>query len=619
LEETGLLSQEQKNPTQELLFARRMVEDLVTVEIIEDLNWDPLLDKWVLLCRLSSNYKSTDVVPESTNWYVHIEDEYPWGDIKFYPAKMSGLKGTFPHQNYNGDTDSIHPWTNGNICLDTSFKKFRQLGLDDEPYDAESRLLWHFERALIWLRLAASESLSNPGDPFELPHFNHELHTVVNSEDYESFFKWKSTKQHLGLAEFLFYNNQKKEPYVIVPTNFLSIDGKKVCEPKWGKGISDLKNDSEIFTGAWIMLNKIPFVMPWQAPITWGELREASAAQGIALMERIRRLSTTLRDGKSHIFLIGFPIPERVNGNPKQIHWQPLLLPKLSNVRGKVKGFRDTEKFNWLRDSKKIFKDNNKILWLNSENWHDGELFNRGKLKQKVRTSSILQLGAGAVGSILSELLVRSGQKEITIMDDDLLEAGNIVRNTLTLEDVLQFKVDKLQDRLHKISPHSNVQTFKEKFPPKNEQFIDWDKFDIILDCTGEDETLFNLSKIIFEEPKTVVSISLGYEARRLFVFHSNSRQFNHAAFVQLIQPWLEKEKSETEYIEFPREGMGCWHPIFPARADDVWLMVSTAFKSIERAILGDCNKPKLFVYEHQWDGDLFKGITLVNQEVYND
>lgn len=221
---------------------------------------------------------------------------------------------------------------------------------------------------------------------------------------------------------------------------------------------------------------------------------------------------------------------------------------------------------------------------------------------------------------MLSELLIRSGQKEITIMDDDLLEAGNIVRNTLTLEDVLQFKVDKLKDRLHHISPHSKVQGIREKFPPSmTEKPIDYEKFDVILDCTGEDGTLYNLSKISFEKSKTFLSISLGYEAKRLFVFYSNGRKFNHVAFVQLIQPWLGKEKSGTEHIEFPREGIGCWHPVFPARADDVWLMVSTAFKSIERAILSNSNKPTLLVYEQEWERDLFKGITLVSQEVHNE
>lgn len=615
-----MLKREQKHPSHDLLLARRMVEELEEVEILEDLKWDPLICKWVLLCRLSTDVKDNEVVLGSTNWYVHIEDGYPWGGIKFFPAKEDGLKGTFPHQNYNDVSESENLWTNGNICLDTSYKKLRQLGLDDEPYDFESRLVWHFERALSWLKEAARGTLKNPGDPYELPHFNHNLHTVVFNEDYESFLKWKKRKVCYGLMEFLFYKKDDGKPFVIAPTRFLNIDGKEVYKPNWGYGISNIKSKSQTLTGGWIILNEVPIIFPWQAPMNWGELKEACASQGIDIMDNIKNLSIKLRDGKSHYILIGFPVPERVNGNSKQIHWQPILLPILSNITGRIKGFRNSEKFNWLRDLNITFRNNNNIYWLNSENWHDGELFNRGRLERRVRVSSILQLGAGAVGSMLSELLIRSGQKEITIMDDDILEAGNIVRNTLTLEDVLQFKVDKLKDRLHNISPHSKVDGIREKFPPSmTEKPIDYEKFDVILDCTGEDGTLYNLSKISFEKSKTFLSVSLGYEAKRLFVFYSNGRKFNHATFVQLIQPWLGKEKSGTEHIDFPREGIGCWHPVFPARADDVWLMVSTAFKSIERAILGNGNKPTLLVYEQEWERDLFKGITLVSQEVHDE
>lgn len=612
-----MLSREQKRPNAELLLARRILEELNSVEILEDLKWDPLFDKWVLLCRISSESKGNDLIPKYSNWYVLIEDGYPWGEIKFYPAKKSGLKGTFPHQNYNGDEHSKHPWTGGNLCLDSSYKPLRHLGLDSEPFDSEYRLLWHFERALSWLKGAAEGTLSKDGDPFELPHFKNNLNTVVFYEDSESFLGWQKSRANYGLAELLFY--KEDEPFVIVPMKYSTTNGNEVYKPKWGTEISNLATESQTLVGAWLILKELPVVPPWQAPTTWGELMTACTAQGINLKRILKNLSTKLRDGKHHIILIGFPIPEKINNNHVQVHWQPLQLPTLSNVKVKIKGFRDTEKFNWFQDLKGTFKTNNKIQWLNSENWHDGELFNRGRLNSIIRESSILQLGAGAVGSTISELLVRSGQKEITIMDDDLLEAGNIVRNTLTSKDVLQFKIDKLKDRLNNISPHSKVQGVREKFPPKNKQSVNIQSYDVILDCTGEDQTLYNLSKLTFEEPKTFLSISLGYQARRLFVFYSNGIEFNHTAFIKLMQPWLAKEKEDTKHIEFPREGIGCWHPVFPARADDIWLMVSSAFKTIERAILTTNIKPTILVYEQQWNGDLFKGISLIHQEEYNE
>lgn len=616
MEETGLHNR-QKRPKAELLVARRVVEELAAVEIIEDLKWDPLIEKWVLLCRLSPVIQPNNFFPESTSWYVHIDDSYPWGDIKFLPAKINGIKGTFPHQNYNGEEKKEHPWSEGHLCLDTSYRKFRNKGLDKEPFDPTFRLHWHFGRALHWLQDAAKGELTNPGDLFELPDFNKSsLDTIGFCENYESYLEWQKSKKTYGLAEILLYRNQK--PFVMMPTKFTSLEGEMVFQPNWGTTISNPNPELKTLKGAWMIIKRVPFIPPWQAPMTWGELTIVCQEQGIDLLKIVRMVASRLRDGKSHVFLIGFPISERVQGSPKLIYWQPILLPKLSNVTKNPNGFRDVEKHNWFRDSKRVFRLNNQIQWLNSENWHDDELFNRGRLKKNTRNASILQLGAGAVGSIVSELLVRGGQKDITIFDNDILHAGNMVRHTLTLKDSVQFKVDSLMERLNLISPHSRIKGVRELFPPKNEQ-INLNNYDIFLDCTGEDEPLFYLSKYKFEHPKTFLSISLGFGAKRLFLFYSKDQKFNHSAFIALMQPWLEKEQYDSLNIEFPREGIGCWHPVFPARADDVWLMVSTAFKSIEQANVTKVTKPTLMVYEQQWDGDFFTGVSLVSREEYDE
>lgn len=37
-----------------------------------------------------------------------------------------------------------------------------------------------------------------------------------------------------------------------------------------------------------------------------------------------------------------------------------------------------------------------------------------------------------------------------------------------------------------------------------------------------------------------------------------------------------------------PWEGIGCWHPVFPARADDIALNAALAVKFIESFLNGD-------------------------------
>ncbi len=593
-----------------------MVEGLSEVEILEDVKWDPLIKKWVLLCRLSPNFQSNGSVPLSTDWYVHIEDSYPWGMIRFYPAKTDGLKGTFPHQNYNGEGKKEAPWTTGNLCLDTSYSNLRHLGLDSEPFDLQERLVWHFERAINWLMDANEGNLVNPGDPFELPDFNKGLNTIAFCESPETFLQWQDSKKTYGLAELVFF--KKEEPYVMVPTKFATVTGEVIYNPAWGAGIPGTGSNSDSVLAGWVLLNDVPIIPPWQAPMTWGELIAVCREQGIALLQWVSKIVPMLRDGKAHIFLVGFPIPERAQENPKQVYWQPIYLPKLSNVKNNLAGFRSIEKYNWYRDTKRIFAQKKPINWLNAENWHQHELFNRGRIDEDTRKSSILQLGAGAVGSMVAELLVRGGQKEITIMDHDLFQAGNIVRHTLTLKEIWKYKVDSLAERLNQVSPHSKINGIRERFSSQTNLSVKPDDYDVILDCTGEDETLFYLALLQFQESKTFLSVSLGFGAKRLFVFYYNGKAFSHEAYMSLMRPWIESEQKETREVEFPREGLGCWHPIFPARSDDVWLMVATAIKSVERAITTKVNKPTLLVYEQQWEGDLFKGVTLVSQGVYD-
>lgn len=490
--------------------------------------------------------------------------------------------------------------------------------MDTEPFDSERRLIWHFERAINWLKDANEGKLSNPGDPFELPDYNKcSLNTIIFCENAESFLQWQDSKKTYGLAELILI--KEEEPFIMVPTKFTTVTGDIVYKPVWGTGIPICGNQLESVIAGWVLLKDVPVTPPWQAPMTWGELVTVCKEQVIDLLKRVSRIVPMLRDGNAHIFLVGFPIPDRVQESPKQYYWQPIYLPKLSNENKNLAGFRSIEKYNWYRDTHRIFGMKKRINWLNAENWHEDELFNRGRINKNTMNSSILQFGAGAVGSMVAELLVRGGQKEITIMDDDILQAGNIVRHTLTLKEILKFKVDSLTERLNQVSPHSNVKEIRARFSSNANLTFDPDDYDIILDCTGEDETLFHLGEYQFQKPKTFLSISLGFKAKRLFVYYSNGKVFRYDAFMSLMQPWIESERKQTTGVEFPREGLGCWHPIFPARSDDVWLMAATALKAVERAIKKKENKPTLLVYEQEWNGDLFTGVSLVSREEYNE
>ncbi|MFC4025578.1 ThiF family adenylyltransferase [Oceanobacillus longus] len=318
--------------------------------------------------------------------------------------------------------------------------------------------------------------------------------------------------------------------------------------------------------------------------------------------------------------MIGFPIPDRIGEKSVQIYWIGLALPELTHQSLLVHGFRDPEKAYWWHDQQKLFKKSAEIQWLFTENWDKSELTSRGSFPDDVTTKSALIIGAGSVGSVVSELLVRSGQTQLAIMDGDLLQAGNLVRHTLTLNDINKYKVDSLVNRLIDCSPHNRIKGINKHFPLiEDEQIEIINGYDVILDCTAEDEVIYQLENFPWSPDKTFISISLGYGSKRLFVYMSQGQSFSAQSFFKLIHPWQEKEAQSLIGIEFPREGIGCWHPVFPARSDDVWQMATIAIKNIEMALQQPIIKPKLLVYEQQWNEEVFLGTRLVYQEEYDE
>jgi len=112
--------------------------------------------------------------------------------------------------------------------------------------------------------------------------------------------------------------------------------------------------------------------------------------------------------------------------------------------------------------------------------------------------------------------------------------------------------------------------------------------------------------------------MSLG--ARRLFCFAARETRFQNETFRRLVSPWLARDVDEHAREELPREGIGCWHPVFPARDDDVWMLAAVAVKQLERVALSPPSKPELVVFEQcQDDKGMFSGIRKVSVEVGND
>lgn len=581
-----------------------MLEFVEGLEILRDLTWNSEKKCWVIYCRLKTKIQHNDLIRATTDWFILIPREYPWGEISIFPAKVNGIEKTFPHQSYNHYGEEEVNWRTGKLCVDTGVRALSRQAFDQEPYEASERLVWRVKRAVKWLSMAAENTLAFEGEPFELPDWpDSPIITALSFlEDHRSFKKWAKTESMCGIVVL----QGVLDTGILVIDEFRDAGNNTIFENKWGRLIS--LDEASPETGIWIRFEQVPVLPPWQAPVNWEELNQVAKMQGRNLYELLEPVYHRIRDGKRHICLIGFPIPERVGEPSSQMFWQPLILPIASHgdFYRKHGGYLKNERGYWARDRMEVLRGNRKIEWLKSENWSKDELSSRGRFPGPIHNKKIAVIGAGALGSCVTEILVRSGVEDLVIVDYDHLSAGNLVRHTLTMAEVNQNKAFSLTKRLNTISPHAKVTHMEQAFhfAHKNENPLD--NCDIIVDTTGSDETIFHLENYEWKTERFFVSFSIGLEAKRLFCFASVGETFHGDKFLGGLSPILKQQWQEQRDAgkELPREYLGCWNPVFPARADDIWMLSSVAIKYLVDSYLELPNNPHFVVFQQQIGGN---------------
>lgn len=119
--------------------------------------------------------------------------------------------------------------------------------------------------------------------------------------------------------------------------------------------------------------------------------------------------------------------------------------------------------------------------------------------QEKISNLKILQIGAGGLGSPCALYLTAAGIKELTIIDDDVLDVSNLQRQILYNESQLgSVKVESAKEVLSKLNSGVKINAHKE--------FIDEDSIkkylkgqDFIIDCSDNLKTKFLVNQVTVE------------------------------------------------------------------------------------------------------------------------
>lgn len=127
----------------------------------------------------------------------------------------------------------------------------------------------------------------------------------------------------------------------------------------------------------------------------------------------------------------------------------------------------------------------------------------------KLNNKKIVVIGIGGVGSIIPISLVRTGIKNITIIDKDKVDQSNLNRQiAYNLNDIGKFKVDALYSHLYEIQDDIKIT----KIPANIDENFDFgvlDKADYVIDCIDDINAKVLIAKETFKRSIPLIS-SLG-------------------------------------------------------------------------------------------------------------
>lgn len=477
---------------------------------------------------------------------VTIHPQYPFKSHDTETIKFSN----------GGLLEYKHVMGNGSICIHTAHSPLLSEKLG---YDIESVKAWIKKYYIDKDSDTHYEHLIVPQKTFKDSHFAY----FFNEVDYVF------SKNQFGLVDYstisngVFYTNEINSNII---QSFYDRNKKPLVDVKWNFQLKSLPTS----VGLFIFLTDAPSKNQRWVFKEWKDFETLLPQDFLKFLHSIET-NHSKDKGKCLPLLVGYNISET------EIHWQVIML-EIGNFP--IYGEKVNQQ--WLT----MLDGDRKIDWAMTRNCSYKYFFGRGRLNEKLTKGKILIIGIGAIGSIVAKTLVRSGCIKVDFIDYDIKEPENVCRSEYSFFTGITNKTNDLINELCLISPFFEPTNGGYDYSEAFDFFIKshltdtetksileqrLNEYDIIIDCSADNDLLYVLSQLNIKSSLLNLSIS------------NHAKQFVCAA-----------EQNRYEFITTQFSGnvlqfdiddlhnpTGCWSPTFKASYNDINVLVQFAIKHI--------------------------------------
>lgn len=175
---------------------------------------------------------------------------------------------------------------------------------------------------------------------------------------------------------------------------------------------------------------------------------------------------------------------------------------------------------------------------------------------ERLQRTKVLIFGLGGVGSWCAEALVRSGVRNLTIVDSDRVCVTNCNRQLMATSKTLgQVKVEVLKERLLEINPDANIEALQKIYEAETADSFHMEEYDFIIDAIDSLTEKADLILRATSLPKHITFISSMGAALRIDPFMVRKAEFWNVKGDPLARAIRNKFKKQKT---FPKRKFQC-------------------------------------------------------------